>query len=153
MHLCPTVLLALSFTLTLLLFDIVYKHFNIVVPHIVLGTIVTVLFFGLCKMGYENLNWVCIAVLTLAFLSGWMINIAYKDKSDALSIYNRKQCNILNTGGNNPPPPTDDGSGSGGGSGGSGGSGCGGGSGGGGSGGGGSGGGSHCCEPTVCTYV
>ena len=99
-------------------------------------------------MGYENLNWVCIAILTLAILSGWMINITNKDRSNALDIYNRQQCNILNTGGNNPPPPTDDGSGGsgGGGSGGSGGS------GGGCSGGGGSG-GTQYCEPIVCTYV
>ena len=95
-------------------------------------------------MGYENLNWVCIAILTLAILSGWMINIAYNNNSNALDIYNRQQCNILNTGGNNPPPPTDDGSG---GSGGSGGGGSGGGCSGGGSG------GTQCCEPTVCTYV
>ena len=97
-------------------------------------------------MGYENFNWVCIAILTLAILSGWMINIAYKDQSDALAIYNRQQCNILNTGGVNPPPPTDTDGGSGGGGGGSGG-------GSGGCSGGGGGGGSHCCEPTVCTYV
>ena len=148
MHLCPTVLLALSFTLTLLLFDLVYKQFDIVVPHVVLGSIVTVLFFGLCIMGYENFNWICIALLTLAFLSGWMINIAYNEQSNALSIYNRQQCNILNTGGKNPPPPNDDDSG--GDSGGSGGSdGSGGGSGGdsGGSG------GQQCCESSVCTYV
>ena len=145
MHLCPTVLLALSFTLTLLLFDVGYNKFDILVPHVVLGSIVTVLFFGICKMGYENLNWVCIAILTLAILSGWMINIVNNDRSNTLDIYNRQQCNILNTGGNNPPPPTDDGSGGsgGGGSGGSGG-GC--------SGGGGSG-GTHYCEPIVCTYV
>ena len=138
MHLCPTVLLALSFTLTLILFDLGYKQFDILVPHIVLGSIITVLFFGICKMGYENLNWVFIAILTLAILSGWMINIAYKDQSDALAIYNRQQCNILNTGGVNPPPPTDTDGGSG-----------------------------TCsgtntkpnndtmqyCEPTVCTYV
>ena len=145
MNLCPTVLLALSFTLTLLLFDVGYNKFDILVPHVVLGSIVTVLFFGICKMGYENLNWVCIAILTLAILSGWMINIVNNDRSNTLDIYNRQQCNILNTGGNNPPPPTDDGSGGsgGGGSGGSGG-GC--------SGGGGSG-GTHYCEPIVCTYV
>ena len=148
MHLCPTVLLALSFTLTLLLFDVGYNKFDILVPHVVLGSIVTVLFFGICKMGYENLNWVCIAILTLAILSGWMINIVNNDRSNTLDIYNRQQCNILNTGGNNPPPPTDDGSGGsgGGGSGGSGGS------GGGCSGGGGSG-GTQYCEPIVCTYV
>ena len=144
MHLCPTVLLALSFTLTLLLFDVGYNKFDILVPHVVLGSIVTVLFFGICKMGYENLNWVCIAILTLAILSGWMINITNKDRSNTLDIYNRQQCNILNTGGNNPPPPTDDGSG---GSGGSGGGGSGGGCSGGGSG------GTQYCEPIVCTYV
>ena len=152
MHLCPTVLLSLAFTLTLFLFDLGYNQYNTVFSHLIYNSIVTALFFALCKMGYETVNWICIAVFMVLVLGGWMIAIAYSERSNALAIYNRQQCNILNTSGTNPPDGcTGSGAGAGAGSGAGSGS--------------GSGAGDSkcpetsttsskkCCDSTVCTYA
>jgi hypothetical protein len=54
---CLSGIIMASATAALILMDISYSHVDRVIVHLILGGIVTFLFFTLCSRGYEAVNW------------------------------------------------------------------------------------------------
>ena len=54
---CLSGIIMASATAGLVLMDISYSHVDRVIVHLILGSIVTFLFFTLCSRGYEAVNW------------------------------------------------------------------------------------------------
>jgi hypothetical protein len=72
MHLCPTSILAATFTFCLIIADVVYENHTVVIPHLFLGGLVSLLFFGLCQFGYEILNWGFIGIFPVFVFILWL---------------------------------------------------------------------------------
>ena len=109
MHLCPTSILAATFTLCLIIADVVYENYSATIPHLFLGGLVSLLFFGLCQFGYEILNWGFIGIFPvfvfILWLSRSMTGIKQSTVSTVDTLPDFGNCNNCGTE-NSCNPPT-----------------------------------------------
>ena len=74
MSLCASGILMAALSSGIVLADIVYSHFDRALVHLLLGAIISFLFFILCKRGYEIVNWTFLLIMPVSLLILWIIN-------------------------------------------------------------------------------
>lgn len=77
MQLCATSLIAAAFTVVLLLADLWNLRSDRMLAHFFLGSLITLLFFGLCQFGYEALNWGFLAIFPVVVFIAWLSTYMY----------------------------------------------------------------------------
>ena len=68
MPVCRTSLIMAALTFTIFLNDAWRDNTDNILTHVFLGLLTTMLFYGLCGYGYEMINWICLAVITILLL-------------------------------------------------------------------------------------
>ena len=62
---CTSSVLMGALTVGLILADYYFNRTDRVLTHIFLGSITTILFYALCRHGYETINWVFLAIVPI----------------------------------------------------------------------------------------
>ena len=86
MAVCVTSIIAAAFTAGMLIFDFWNLRTDRMVPHLFLGGLVTALFYGLCRYGYELLNWGFIGIFPVVVLISYLSSLMYKSMSGSSTI-------------------------------------------------------------------
>jgi hypothetical protein len=76
MSLCSSAILMAALTTGVLLSDIAYMRQDRLITHLILGGIITTLFYALCQRGYEMVNWGILLVIPIYMLLSWISTLS-----------------------------------------------------------------------------
>jgi len=96
-NLCASGILMSALSLGLILADIYNDRIDYIVEHVILGGIVSILFFTLCSYGYEVINWALLAIIPIFIFFKWLFSERPKsdyDEDDGCDICEKpkKRC-------------------------------------------------------------
>jgi hypothetical protein len=72
-----------ALTLALVLVDLYNNRMANLVDHIVLGGIITILFFTMCNYGYELVNWMFLGFIPLILIISWITSFFKRTYEDS----------------------------------------------------------------------